>query len=428
MGEDRIRSIWVPETDDDRAAVRTELEEILSSEHFRSSGRYPALLRHIVEKALHGDAADLKERTIGIEVFHRKSDYNTADDPVVRVCGSEVRRRIAQFYQHAEGPRLVEIELPPGGYVPQFWHVLPEGHESQITDRAGVATPSRREGAEAEDAALGSGTAKAEGKRVHWRWILPFGAGVLAAVLIGAVFLLIQRTHEENDPMMQVWGPLLSNPSPVLISVGRPHPSPGVEPPPAPDLSVSDRILRPSYRVSITAVSAISDVAGFLETQKKPFRLHESDSSELDDLHKRPVVLINGNDNKWTMLLLKPLRFQLASDSDQTGTYTFITDAQHPGRRDWQLNWTQPYLKQTTDYAIVGRFYSSTTESPVVVIAGISSNGTEAGGEFMASPEALAALARDAHSSLDKNFEAVLRVEVVAGNTGGVKVVDSQFW
>jgi hypothetical protein len=398
------------------------LERILGSEHFRSSGRYPALLRHIVERALKGNTADLKERSIGIEVFHRESDYNTADDPVVRVCGSEVRRRLALYYQQSQEKRALEIELPAGGYQPHFWRTASKEHEESTHEQAGLPVPQGN-ASEVEPAGSVNGE-----KGTHWNWFVPFAAGALVSLLVGTIFLAVQKHHEQNSPIMQVWGPLLDKPDPVLISVGRPHPSAEAELTSPVDLSVESRILIPSYRVSITAVSAISDVAGFLETRQKRFRVHESDSSELDDLHKRPVVLINANDNKWTVQFLKQLRFHMASGIDGEGSYSYVVDEQHPGRRDWRVNWDQPYLKQTADYAIVGRFYCPTTEGPVVVIAGISSTGTEAGGEFMVSPEALETLARTTRNSLGKNFEAVLRVEVVGGKTGAVKVLDSQFW
>ena len=88
-----------------------------------------------------------------------------------------------------------------------------------------------------------------------------------------------------------------------------------------------------------------------------------------------------------------------------------------------------PFLKQDIDYAIIARFQDATSGGPVIVIAGISSNGTEAAGEFVVSPEQLNTLARIAsQGSLDRNFEAVLKVEVVGGNTGATTIVVSQFW
>jgi hypothetical protein len=62
-------------------------------------------------------------------------------------------------------------------------------------------------------------------------------------------------------------------------------------------------------------------------------------------------------------------------------------------------------------------------------VAGIGSNGSQGAGEFIVSPEALQSLARSAPGgTLNQNFEAVLKVEVVAGNSGAVTVVATQFW
>jgi len=52
-----------------------------------------------VEQTLAGNEDNLKERTLGVEVFHRTPDYDTNLDPVVRLCAGEVRKRIAQYYQ-----------------------------------------------------------------------------------------------------------------------------------------------------------------------------------------------------------------------------------------------------------------------------------------------------------------------------------------
>lgn len=422
------RRSWTPTSAEDRAALYEELEAILASEHFRSSARYPAFLRHVIEKALNGQTADLKERTLGIEVFHRGSDYNTADDPVVRVCGSEVRRRIAQYYQQSESPHTIEIELPSGGYVPQFWRRNAADPTVRETEPATSARAAAR-----DEPATAAGLAESvpgadKERRAKWGWLAPLGIGVLITLTVIGIARQILNEERKHSPIMEVWNPFLTNANPVLISVGRPHPQGESELPPSPQLSIANRFFEPSYRVSITAVSAISEVAGFLETQQKSFQVHESDSNTLDDLHRRPLVLINGNDNKWTMLLLKPLRFHLDSVRDKGRDFSFVVDDQHPERQDWKVDFNQPFLNQTTDYALVGRFYCPTTESPVVVIAGISSNGTEAGGEFMASPEKLAALARETHNSLNQNFEAVLKVEVVGGDTGAATPLAVQFW
>src|ERR1035437_9724583 len=88
---------WIPEKDADKAAVRVQLERLLANPSFRNSKRYPALLRFVVERVLEGHTDSLKERTLGIEVFHRDPNYDTNQDPVVRTTAVEVRKRLALY-------------------------------------------------------------------------------------------------------------------------------------------------------------------------------------------------------------------------------------------------------------------------------------------------------------------------------------------
>jgi hypothetical protein len=99
-----------------RNAVLLEVEKILSSPFFRNAARSKQFLQFVVQHQLAGHSEQLKERTIGTEVFLRPPGYATGDDPVVRVQAGEVRRRLEQYYQAMPptrrcsiGPRL----LPP---------------------------------------------------------------------------------------------------------------------------------------------------------------------------------------------------------------------------------------------------------------------------------------------------------------------------
>src|SRR5689334_22253874 len=72
------QGVFVPSTLEERELVRVQLERILASSVFRNSKRYTSVLKYIVERALEGATDHLKERTIGIEVFGRTPDYDTA--------------------------------------------------------------------------------------------------------------------------------------------------------------------------------------------------------------------------------------------------------------------------------------------------------------------------------------------------------------
>jgi hypothetical protein len=101
------------------AQVREHLDVILASDEFCSSRRASGLMQHLVERALTGDADSLKERLLGVDIFHRRSDYDTSTDSIVRVTANDVRRRLAQFYtRHPVQP--VRISLPLGSYIPDF--------------------------------------------------------------------------------------------------------------------------------------------------------------------------------------------------------------------------------------------------------------------------------------------------------------------
>src|SRR5665213_3111835 len=102
------------------AAVREQLDRILASPLFKNSKRYPSLLRYVVEQVLDGHGSELKERTLGIEVFGRVPDYDTNIDPVVRISAAEIRKRIAQYYHDSGHVDEIRIDIPLGSYVPEF--------------------------------------------------------------------------------------------------------------------------------------------------------------------------------------------------------------------------------------------------------------------------------------------------------------------
>ena len=75
----------------------------------------------MVEHSLAGSEESLRERIIGIEVFGRAADYDTAADPVVRLRAADVRKRLAQYYQSRKSePGDWTIDIPTGSYKAHF--------------------------------------------------------------------------------------------------------------------------------------------------------------------------------------------------------------------------------------------------------------------------------------------------------------------
>ena len=100
--------------------IRTQLELLVQDDVFRSSRRSVAFLRYIVEQTLSGAAGQIKERTIGVEVFDRKPTYDTNLDHIVRTAATELRKRLAIYYGDEAHRTELRMGLIPGSYIPRF--------------------------------------------------------------------------------------------------------------------------------------------------------------------------------------------------------------------------------------------------------------------------------------------------------------------
>jgi TolB-like protein len=111
--------------------VTAALNRVLAAGSLSRAPSLSALLRYIVEKAQSGRADEIKEYTIALEVFGRKS-YDPQVHSHVRVEFGKLRKRLAEYYAGEGRLDPVRIEIPKGSYVPVFRAV------------AGDARPERR--------------------------------------------------------------------------------------------------------------------------------------------------------------------------------------------------------------------------------------------------------------------------------------------
>ncbi len=100
--------------------IREQLGLIVQDHIFRSSKRSVEFLRYVVEKTLDGSADQIKERTIGAEVFGRKPSYDTNVDHIVRTAATDLRKRLAIYYGAEAHRAELQISLIPGSYIPKF--------------------------------------------------------------------------------------------------------------------------------------------------------------------------------------------------------------------------------------------------------------------------------------------------------------------
>jgi hypothetical protein len=405
------------------ADIQRQLDRLLANTHFSHSKRFPSFLRFIVQEELEGRGDQLKERTLGIEVFGRHAGYDTTSDPIVRVTAAEIRKRIAQYYQDAGSPDELRISLPHGSYVPHFqW---PGGSTAAVVPilpgaPVGIRSPNEPSGSgdgmRAEEDA-GSRT----GSRSHASWM------VVAGVLLIASAAIWLWTSSRPSMLDKFWAPVFGSGDPISVCFAqslfngqtlRNASSPTEE----------RHLDEPMKGVVLDDLQPLMSLSGLLEMRRRHYTLLGEDTATLTDLRQGPTIFLGAFDNTWTLRITRDLRYRFGNDPNMT--HFWIEDTQSHGQIHWGID---REIQQTThnyrDYAIVARFRDANTGKLAVIAAGIAQGGTVAAGEFLTQPGEMDAIKSRAPRNWNgQNMEFVLSTEIIDGNSSPPKVVAAYFW
>ena len=402
--------IWTPSSEEDKAAVLQQLERLLQNPHFHKSKRFPVFLRFVVTEALAGRADNLKERTLGIEVFGKDPNYDTNEDPIVRVTAGEIRKRIAQYYQEPGHEHEIRVLLPPGSYAPQF--CFPED----------VKAANHKEQAVPVEALLPNPVSTSTARTFSWGTFV--AAFAVLAVAIGAGF----AWHTLHPPAIeQFWAPFVKSPDPILFCIADQSQFSTITlrdaANPQRQITLNDRMTA----VIIEDMNPVVDIAGLLRTYGKSYRVQGESVTTLSDLRRSPSIFIGAYDNGWTLRLTGPLRFHFANNPEMTRFW--IEDRNNPTKQDWVIERSHQDTGTYKDYAIVARLLDPNTDRFVVVAAGIARGGTVAAGEFLVDAHHLDELALKASKDWSrKNVEVVLETQVIDGRSGPPRIDEVYTW
>jgi hypothetical protein len=409
------------------SAIREQLDRLLAHPLFANSKRYPALLAYTVEQTLLGNASELKERSIGIEVFGRAPTYDANADPVVRITAGEVRKRLSIYYYDASHSGEPIIELPIGSYVPIFRQpdappdpplLLPQPELVQPAPQGAMIAPS-----------------PSEPRRSRLGWLLVTCLAALACAAGVGIGLRIHPPPPVEQPtnVDRFWEPFISSPTPTTFCLGEPAKNINMDsinsfdapvtPPPQPQqLYVR---LHLSGNLALADVVTLTRTAAALDTHHKTFRVVPASEASFAQLREGPIVLIGAFDNIWTLRVTQNLRFGFESKDG----VALIVDRKSQQKTTWATAWDLPYQKLSRDYAIVARIHDSTTGQPVIIAAGISEEGTEAAGEILYNSVYLDSLLAKLPANWEKlNMEAVIETQVIEGHSGPPNILAVETW
>jgi hypothetical protein len=396
----------------DKKEVLQQLERLLNSSHFRGSRRSSAFFQYVVQKSVDGFQDSLKERTIGIDVFHREPSFDTASDCIVRVVASEVRKRLAQYYQEPGHNRELYIDLPPGSYIPHF-----HPPQASAPTLQPVAAPGPAIVADPTDVPAHS---------FRTRQLAILLGSIAAVVLLSYTGFRYWSGRTKQDDLL---APFVSSPQPVTICVAAPELTanqPGAESPDA--QSALGHPPKNNTLIPFSDTMALSRVQAILFAHHQDSDVLLADSATFDALRFGPSIMIGALDNPWTMRLAQEAdhRFYFKGTDTKWGE---IVDRESKGDERWFVDFTLPYSDRSQDYAIVSVTDDGTLGRPLLVLAGVGPSGTMAAGEFLIHPESMDSLRKMAPAGWSgKNFEVVIGTQVISGVSGPPKILATHFW
>src|SRR5216684_309680 len=164
---------------------KAELDNVLSSAALGRSPRLAHLLQYLCTKYFEGEADQIKEYNIAIDVLGRPESFDPSEDAIARVEVHRLRKKLREYYETEGADHPLRILIPTGRYAPVF------AAADQAAEHEDAVAPSQFPvPALPQDASLGNGhlTPPIKASTGKWRiWqrvaVLAFAGIALAAVL-----------------------------------------------------------------------------------------------------------------------------------------------------------------------------------------------------------------------------------------------------
>ncbi|HVX65229.1 MAG TPA: hypothetical protein VHA11_01430 [Bryobacteraceae bacterium] len=402
------------------------MERVAASSSFQKSNRLRELLLFLCERALADPNGMIREVDIGTGVFGRQPGYDTAQDPLVRVQVSQLRKKLQQYFLEEGQNEPFAIEIPKGAYTPVF---SPRPVEASEPDagrprRAAWLGRNRLTLALALVAAASlsvaawalfrpaplrlPGRAAGAGPEVDRLWSQLFDNGRPSAVVLSDPCLVLYESlirhqltlHEYRNKYFDALANEYMS-EPVANGVAK---------------TVSQSVCTHVADAQLAAVFSLFNAAHGVSTEivyAREFAVTYLSSHNV-------IVLGSRRANPWVEYFETLLNFrsefeEAGASKDSAPVSYFRNVSPRPGESArYATEWGQ------RGFCRVASLPNPTRSGSVLVISGTDMAATEAGGEFIASDSwirALESTLRVAPGARFPYFEVLLKTEYAANNS-----------
>ena len=426
------------------------LKHILESETFSNAGSMRNFLEFIVEKSLGGRVDEIKEYTIATEVLGRSHDFDPKSDNIVRVQAHRLRKKLDEYYGQEGTHDPVRILIPSGHYypeyhtnstppgIPSFEPVPPEPDVGQTSPIPEPDTPARF------------------GARLSWQ---PFVLALLILNLLFLSYLLLRPAPKENTAKNQtalaksltpLWQPFIATDQPPLIVYSNAlflmseegdlyryyndtsHSfAMGAEVPSVVGLErrgpIPNRVGPLYYFDSYTGtgeVIAMGRIAELLSRSGQNFLVKRSRVASYDDVRNRNVIFL-GTSLEDPILGKLPVESDLVFEEPTGHQFVgrLLIRDRHPGTgmpATYQFQRDERTKALQAEYALISLLPGVTPNQFVLVLAGLSTLGTQAAAEFATSDNTMQVLDQMRSTVSDNTarspyFQALLQIQIRDG-------------
>jgi hypothetical protein len=386
----------------DSAECLAQIERMVSSTHLQGSDALCKLLHYLAHHTLNFPSDHLKEYKIATELFGRPKDFDPQSDASIRVQIGRLRNKIADYNSTAGIDDPIVVDLPKGKHALSFQPRAPRPMEMPAPEPIPVTVtkPHRR--------------------RVR-SVLLPLAIAFCALLVCGAVVYAVRSRAASHVPVVysSFWGPFLHGPNKVFVVYAN-----------ANFIGTADTGMRyfDPLRDAQAQISqhytGVGEVMGVLELQRlfqrlggNEFRVKRSGLFTLDDARDRNLIFVGSPTENLTLKELPNTReFEFKRRPAGTDQWQEVIEDLHPHPGEASVYIPTPQTRALeTDYAVVALTRGLGLPRWTLMLAGISTVGTQAAVDFVCDEGSLSQLMHrlSPNGPVElKPFEALLRIKV----------------
>jgi hypothetical protein len=420
------------------------LMRVVNSQELKRSARLRELLLYLGKRSLKGRNTNIREQEIGAAVFARPEDYDTNIDNIVRVNVSELRKRLAHYFQEEGAGENAVVEIPRGGYTlvfsPRAVEAVPltpqtAGESPEVTEANTASASAHQEAAslvqyERERSAFVRRTVA-----VVWSVVLLLALGIIGFLYWQNHAMRNQLRPWQSDPAgAAFWSQFFASGDRVDIVTGDTSYALAEDMLQRP-ISLDDYLdykyksyanlpgITPATRDALNLVldrntGSVGDFEAAerimeMDAHSPALKLASARAYTPQSVKNNNVILIGSREsNPWVELYKDKLNFYVEYDPALHRSY-IVNRSPLPGEQAVY----EIHDDKDRAYSVVAFVPNLSEHRYTLIIAGTDSQGTRAAGEFITSSEGIEAIRQRLPAAKYPYFEILLSSSRLEGTT-----------